>query len=65
MFTLSHTKMSVIALAKQVLDHYAIPYEYDTYSTTDGKTVHLITYEGDGPEEAYDELEDLAIKYNM
>ena len=65
MFTLTHTKWSVMALVRQVLDSYAIPYEFDIYDRTGGKTLYMVTYEGDGPEEAYDELEDLAIKYNM
>lgn len=64
MITLSHTKMSVIALVKRVLDHYAIPYH--TYDTIDGRTIHNIEYAGeDMPEEAFDEIEDLCMTYNM
>ena len=53
MFTLSHTKKSVIALVKQVLDHYAIPYTY-----TFDAGIHTVQYDY-APEEATDELEDL------
>ena len=59
MFTLSHTKKFVIALVKQVLDNYGLSYTY-----TFDAGIHTVQYDY-APEEATDELEDLAIKYNM